>query len=858
MSLAEILLNGTSPDPNVRQPAEQQLQQAENQNFPAYIIGLCQELGNDNTHINARQLAGLLLKNTVVAKDENQKRILFERWVQLADNVKEQVKGMVLSILGSSQKNARSTASLVVAKIAAVEIPRNTWGNLIEILVGNIKSQNQDLRQASFEALGYVCEECPQHLQDHSNSILNAISSGLAVEQKNDAIKLAATVALLNSLEFVKNNFANPNERTLIMQMVFAAAQSPDTKVRVAAYQCLVAIATLYYSYLGEYIEYIFNMTSAAIRQEDEEVAQQAIEFWCTICDEEIEINDEIEEAQSRGQQPHRESGNFMNKALKDIMPLILVSLTKQSEELDDDTWNVAKSAALCVGLVSENTTNHIVEHVLPFVQQHFQNSDWRFKEASVLAFGYMLDGPDRKALIPYVQQAFPVLLQHMQDQHDLVKDTTAWTLGRVCDLFAFDVVNEQTLRTLMETLLQGLKSDSPSIARKVCWAIHNLASAVTLNDNQKTSVMSPYFAVLVQTLLTLSERLDEPKLMSSAFTTINALVSSAAPDMDHLVSELLPVLSARLRGSFATMQNCTPQQMAVLSDVQAHLCGALQAIIEKMPGNVLVRFSDDLMRLFIDVLQVPNTTIHEEAIHAIGDLAKGLGNNFSKYMQAVQPILLHGLSNAQEHHVCSNSVGALSAVAEAIGAQLVPICDDFMSVLLQNLQNPQIDRSVKPQIISCLADIAFAVGGDFARYLEYVMVMLVQASGFSFEVLDFENLEYLNLLRESILEAYTAILQSLGEDKKAQLFIPYLEKLHPFLDVISKDPNREDKVLKGAIGLIGDLAAQLGPASGPLLQTPCCSNLVQAGLQTQSAKIQQLSQWSQSTIQKVLNNGGR
>lgn len=295
---------------------------------------------------------------------------------------------------------------------------------------------------------------------------------------------------------------------------------------------------------------------------------------------------------------------------------------------------------------------------------------------------------------------------------------------------------------------------------------------------------------------------------------------------------------------------------MAVLSDMQAHLCGALQAIIEKMDGNVLGRFSDDLMRLFLDVLQVPNTTIHEEAIHAIGDVAKGLGTNFFKYMQVVKPIILHGLSNAQEHHVCSNSVGALSAIAEAISNQLAPICDDFMSVLLQNLQNPQIDRSVKPQIISCLADIAFAVGGYFARYLEYVMVMLVQASGFSFEVMDFENLEYLNLLRESILEAYTAILQTLGEDRKAQLFIPYLEKLHPFLDVISNDSTREDKVLKGAIGLIGDLAAQLGPASGPLLQTPCCSTLVQAGLQSQNAKIQQISRWSQSTIQKVLNNG--
>jgi len=40
----------------------------------------------------------------------------------------------------------------------------------------------------------------------------------------------------------------------------------------------------------------LFNLTLESIRKDPESVALQAIEFWATICDEEIYIMDEMEE----------------------------------------------------------------------------------------------------------------------------------------------------------------------------------------------------------------------------------------------------------------------------------------------------------------------------------------------------------------------------------------------------------------------------------------------------------------------------------------------------------------------------------------------------------------------------------
>lgn len=44
------------------------------------------------------------------------------------------------------------------------------------------------------------------------------------------------------------------SERHFIMQVVCEATQSPDTKVRVAALQCLVKIMSLYYQYMEHYM----------------------------------------------------------------------------------------------------------------------------------------------------------------------------------------------------------------------------------------------------------------------------------------------------------------------------------------------------------------------------------------------------------------------------------------------------------------------------------------------------------------------------------------------------------------------------------------------------------------------------
>lgn len=114
--------------------------------------------------------------------------------------------------------------------------------------------------------------------------------------------------------------------------------------------------------------------------------------------------------------------------------------------------------------------------------------------------------------------------------------------------------------------------------------------------------------------------------------------------------------------------------------------------------------------------------------------------------------------------------------------------------------------------MLSIFGDIALAISGGFEKYLNATMHMLAAAAQTKVDTGNYDMVDYLNQLREGILEAYTGILQGLREDKRGDLFLPYAEGVFLFLHAISTDAERDDAVLRTAVGVIGDIAHTLGP----------------------------------------------
>lgn len=217
--------------------------------------------------------------------------------MQLQSDIKKQVKDQALQTLNAASM-AGTSAGQLIASLAAIELPRNEWPELLPALVHNVNNGPSSLKQRSLTTIGFICESDDTDLREalvaHSNTILTAVVSGARKEEPSNDVRHAALLALSDATEFIRNNFETEGERNYIMQVICESTQSEDTRVQAAAFGCLNRVMSVYYDKMRFYMEKaLFGLTITGMRNEEEDVAKLAIEFWCTVCEEEIHIEDD-------------------------------------------------------------------------------------------------------------------------------------------------------------------------------------------------------------------------------------------------------------------------------------------------------------------------------------------------------------------------------------------------------------------------------------------------------------------------------------------------------------------------------------------------------------------------------------
>ncbi|KAJ7236117.1 armadillo-type protein [Mycena rebaudengoi] len=274
--------------------------------------------------------------------------------------------------INSASQEAGTFASQAVAAIAAFELPLGQWGELIEMLLGFANTQaNANLRIATLQTIGFICESIkPEILTLRSNEILTVVIHGAWKEEPSPEVQLAAIHALFNSLAFVRDNFEHEGggiTGCITIKWDFTWSR-----------RCLGCVLTV-----------------VGMKHTDELVALRAVEFWSTVCEEEMELAIKAQEAQEYGEAPERESKCFAKITLPEIVPVLLLLLTKQGEDAnDDEEMNVSMLLACAV-------QDAVVPAVIPFIEAHLKATDWHQREAAVLTFGSILEGPDPVVLTP-------------------------------------------------------------------------------------------------------------------------------------------------------------------------------------------------------------------------------------------------------------------------------------------------------------------------------------------------------------------------------------------------------------------------------------------------------------------------
>ncbi|KAH8334301.1 importin subunit beta [Drosophila kikkawai] len=873
MQLIAILEKTVSPDKNELLSAKNFLEQAAASNLPEFLKALSEILVNTTNSAVARMAAGLQLKNHLTSKDEKISQQYEERWHQFPTEIRELIKNNILAALGT--ENTRpSCAAQCVAYVAVIELPINRWNLLIQTLVNKVVSEGSSEmhREAALEAIGYICQDIRHGvMENQANDVLTAIIHGMRKVEPSNHVRLAATTALLNSLEFTKSNFEKDIERNFIMEVVCEATQCQDTQICVAALQCLVKILTLYYQFMEPYMaQALFPITLAAMKSDNDAVALQGIEFWSNVCDEETDLAIESQEATDQGRAPQRVSKHYARGALQYLTPVLVEKLTKQDECDDEDSWSPSKAASVCLMVLATCCEDEIVPHVLPFIKENIESPNWRFRDAAVMTFGSVLNGLETNTLKPLVEQAMPTLIRLMYDNSVIVRDTTAWTFGRICDIIPEAAINKTYLQTLLECFVKSLKSE-PRVAANVCWAFIGLSDAAyeaavtTEGETPETYALSPFFEYIITQLLVTTDRSDgaQANLRGAAYEALMDMIKNSPLDCYLVVQRTTLVILERLNQVMqmeTQINNHSDRHQ--FNDLQSLLCATLQSVLRKVHEQDAPQISDAIMTALLTMFNSSTGKaggVQEDAFLAVSTLVELLGVQFAKYMPAFKDFLIMGLKNHQEYQVCCASVGVTGDIFRAVKDQMVPYCDEIMSVMLNNLAEPTLHRSVKPQILSAFGDIALSIGSHFLKYLSVVLDMLRVASNLQIDANNYDMNEYINELRESVLEAYTGIIQGLkGMDQTAHPDVmhmePHLAHIIGFIKRIAQEGDVSDSMMASAAGFIGDLCTSFGSRLCPMLDDAIITHFLVEGKRSKGQRTKMLCTWAAKEIKKINN----
>ncbi|CAB0037658.1 unnamed protein product [Trichogramma brassicae] len=806
VQLIQVLEKTVSPDKNELEAAQNFLERAAQTNL------YCCSYGSRFT----------------VEKSANIKRFNFkikiQRWLEFPIETREFIKKNILGALGT--ENSRpSSAAQCVAYVAVAELPVGQWSELIPLLVNNVANPNSTemMKEATLETIGYICQEIDSEvLVTQSNQILTAIVHGMKGSDTSIHVRLAATSALLNSLEFTKGNFE-------------------------------------------------IEITLEAMKSEIDEVALQGIEFWSNVSDEEVDLSMEEGEASEGGRPPSKVSRHYAKGALQYLVPILMRKLTKQEEFDDEDDWNPSKAAGVCLMLLASCCEENIVPFVLPFVKDNIKNPDWRFRDAALMAFGSILGGLEPNTLKPLVEQAMPTLIELMYDSSVVVRDTAAWTFGRICEIIPEAAINETYLKPLLESLVNGLKAE-PRVAANVCWAFTGLAeasyeSAEVIEDGQQpeTYCMSHYFDFIIQRLLETTDRPDgaQANLRSAAYEALMEMVKNSPRDCYVTVQKTTMVILERLQQVMqmeSHIQNHSDR--AQYNDLQSLLCATLQSVLRKVTPEDAPQISDAIMTALLSMFNSNSCKsggVQEDALMAVSTLVEILGEGFLKYMDAFKPFLSLGLKNHAEYQVCGAAVGLTGDICRALKNKILPYCDEIMTLLLENLSDNTVHRSVKPQILSVFGDIALSIGLEFKKYLDVVLHTLAQASQTYVDRSDYDMIEYLNELREGILEAYTGIIQGLKGDgtipnPDVSLVESHVPFIIQFITTIAQDREHSDGNIAASVGLLGDLVTVFGVKLIPLIESDILVDLLNKGRRSRTTRTKNLATWASKEIRKLKN----
>ncbi|KJE93966.1 hypothetical protein CAOG_04675 [Capsaspora owczarzaki ATCC 30864] len=865
-----------------------------------FIVILANLLADATKSEMLRYQAGMQLKNCLSSKDPEVLQELYDRWITYDESVRMQVKNQVSSTL-SVPTVSKAAAQCISAILVAESSPTMPMQADFVNYLSETSRSGADLnsRLTCLEALGYLCEELyDAERQDciseaSVNDILSALHANVV-----DPPSILARRNAIRALGFVimcmGKNMQDKTECDQIVGIIVQCAELADpaeSEARIYGLEALSKWVNEYYELSTPYMDNFFHVTLTAMTSPDVEdgVVQQGIEFWAGVCENESSIKQHNEDCVASGMPQNCSQFNgYAVGAVPRIFPVVLNLLMRlDDEEQDlsaDDDYNIHSAASVCVEAFASAAPDAVLDPTFTFVNDNMRSPLWQGRNAALLAFGSILEGP--KSMESLCFQIIPELAYAVSSQEPTlaVRDTAAWTIGRVAELYGASLLGHEQFNEILQHLFQCL-SLHPVLANHACYAFHTINEAayaqadVVDEADPPTYALSPFFADLVNQLLVVSNAREHAgqdvsgdaysKLEASAFECLSEVVQESPQDCLPAVRDLGVQLYHQLTGQLQSAASIVNVDDSIrFSERVTYLAQTITYVLNRLDPASLGDLGTNVYNLAINMVHQNVLNTREDALYLLIALIQAYQSDLPRQVvPQLNEVMNLCFADLSDHEMVKLALSMFGDLCRSIATDVAPFANDWIAMIQQLLASEQVHFSVKPQLFCTLGDIAIALGPNFAPFLPSTFQILIEAFGITQTSLasvpdaEYATVQPLQEMLEGIIESLVGIIQGFKGIKKVadpsiHQLIPYGEFILKVVQDVSKlrEVSRTDGMVKGIVGMIGDLCHGFSASTGIdaaafFRADPPTMRMIEYGERSANTDTQRLSKWARKCV---------
>ncbi|GAB2285053.1 Transportin-1 [Dionaea muscipula] len=510
----------------------------------------------DGKSAEVRQAAGLLLKNN-----------LRSSFKSMSPTSQQYIKSELLPCLCAPDKHIRTTAGTIISVIVQLEGVAG-WHELLHVLLTCLDSNNVNHMEGAMDALSKICEDVPQVLDSDVPGMTERpinvfLPKFFKFFQSPHALLRKLALDSVNQYVMLMPSFLY-KAMDQYLQGLFVLANDPVPEVRKLVCAAFVQLIEVHPAILEPHLRNVIEYMLHVNKDDDNEVALEACEFWTAYFDAQLppenlreflprlipvllsnmayaDDDESLVDAEEDESVPDRD---------QDLKPRFHSSRLHGAENVEDDDdvvniWNLRKCSAAALDVLSNVFGDDILPTLMPLIQAKLSSTDdqsWKEREAAVLAIGAVAEGCIN-GLYPHLSEIVTFLIPLLDDKFSLIRSISCWTVSRFSKFIVQDSGN-QNGNDRFEKVLMGLLRRILDTNKRVQEAA---CSAFATLEEEAAEELAPRLEVILQHLMCAFGKYQRRNLRI-VYDAIGTLADAVGAELDKpaYLEILMPPLIAK------------------------------------------------------------------------------------------------------------------------------------------------------------------------------------------------------------------------------------------------------------------------------------------------------------------------